>query len=105
MDEKAVQIPLMSQIYSKSKSVVVWFGPSIPQTLAFMADFDRVKLIGREWVALSSQNRDPYVEGQALPSEDDPFWGGLFHLLNSEWFRRLWYVLCFVSCSSLQATR
>lgn len=93
-NEKAVQIPLMHQIYSKAKSVVVWMGPAIPQTLAFMADFDRVRLVGRDWTAMKSQNLDPRMEGLKLPVDDDPFWGGLFHLLNNEWFRRLWYVLC-----------
>ncbi|KAH6681623.1 heterokaryon incompatibility protein-domain-containing protein [Halenospora varia] len=42
LDEKAVQVPLMHQIYSKAASVVVWMGPAIPQTQAFMTDFDRM---------------------------------------------------------------
>lgn len=92
IDEKAVQIPLMHQIYSKAAGVVVWMGPAIHQSQIFMTEFDRVMRIAKKWTMTRAQNLDPREEGLDLPSHNDPFWAGLFHLLNNEWFRRLWYV-------------
>jgi Heterokaryon incompatibility protein (HET) len=83
--EKATQIPLMHQIYSRAVLVVVWLGPSIPQTETFMAKFPHVVELAKKQVYMKADNVD-----DGWPSTNDLFWAGLFHILNDDWFRRLW---------------
>lgn len=91
MNEKAIQIPLMRHIYSRAACVVVWMGPSTPQTDAFVANFPRVSTIARKWVTTNVDHFAPGVkEAQNWPPYDDPFWTGCFHLLNGVWFTRMW---------------
>ena len=81
--EKAEQIPLMSRIYSRAKSVVIWLPSWTPELKDFMDGFLGV------FDSLRSAFEDKGSR-VAWPSAEDPFWAGLVHLLSSEWFNRLW---------------
>jgi hypothetical protein len=48
-EEKATQIPLMRLINKRAVQVVVWLGPSIPETDAFMTQFGRVSRLAKNW--------------------------------------------------------
>jgi hypothetical protein len=88
-EEKATQIPLMRRIYGRAVQVVVWLGPSIPGTDAFMTQFERVSHLAKNWTPTKWTN-DVRWRGKEWPLQYNSFWTGLFSLLNHDWFRRLW---------------
>ncbi|KAH5396522.1 hypothetical protein HBI42_164840 [Parastagonospora nodorum] len=87
--EKAGQIPLMRQIYAKSMSVAVWLGAENPAMHAFMNQFDHLLELSRTWLPTSKTLDDDWRGGE-WPRNDDIVWEGLMHILDHEWFRRLW---------------
>jgi hypothetical protein len=90
-EEKNTQIPLMCDIYTQAATVVVWMGLSTPDTDVFITEFQEVKVKLKKWIAhhvADSDFRNP-TTGE-LPDREEAFWGGLYHLLNSTWFERLW---------------
>lgn len=91
MDEKAIQIPSMHNVFSQAAQVSIWMGIATADTDAFMAEFPRVSDIARNWV---STGTDPYApearEACTWPTDSDPFWRGYFYLLHEEWAQRLW---------------
>ncbi|KAH5650718.1 hypothetical protein HBI23_169750 [Parastagonospora nodorum] len=87
--EKAGQIPLMRQIYAKEMSVAVWLGAENPAMHAFMNQFDHLLELSRTWLP-TSQTLDDDWRGGEWPMNDDIVWVGLMHILDHEWFRRLW---------------
>ncbi|KAL1636653.1 hypothetical protein SLS58_009707 [Diplodia intermedia] len=88
-DEKAIQVPFMRRIFSRAVQVIIWMGPSTPDTEVFMAEFPRVLKLAKDWIPTLTE---PYVlwETNRWPQDDNPFWSGCFHLVSREWFRRLW---------------
>ncbi|CAO2651357.1 Nn.00g039270.m01.CDS01 [Neocucurbitaria sp. VM-36] len=90
-EEKAIQIPLMEQLFSKAAFVVVWTGISTPQTRTFMTELPRVLENARRWVSNIAKNIDPSTrEDCTMPSQDHPFWVGCYQLLHNQWFKRFW---------------
>ncbi|KAF2823700.1 HET-domain-containing protein [Ophiobolus disseminans] len=87
--EKASQIRLMQRIYRRASQVIIWFGPSIPETRAFMTDFPRVAELAKIWRP-KIWTHDKFWRGEKWPPDYDHFWSELFHLLNHDWFKRLW---------------
>lgn len=88
-NEKKVQIQLMQRIYMRAKEVVIWLGPSTPETRAFMTDFPRVAELAEKWTP-TQWTYDEWWRGPEWPSQTSAFWTGLYSLLNHDWFRRLW---------------
>ena len=81
----------MRRVYAYATQTVVWLGPSIPETKAFMVDLARVDELAKMWTMTRFRSERSW-RGHDWPLESDDFWVGLFHILNHEWFRRLWYV-------------
>jgi hypothetical protein len=69
--------------------VVVWLGPSIPETDAFMTQFGRVSRLAKNWKK-TNWSDDVCWRGTEWPAQYEIFWTGLFCLLDHDWFRRLW---------------
>ncbi|OJD30287.1 heterokaryon incompatibility protein [Diplodia corticola] len=88
LDEKAIQIPFMRDIYSRATQVIIWMGPSTPGTDAFLADFPRVSKIARDWISAGTDPRS--WKAEKWPGPHDPFWTGCHQLVRNVWFRRLW---------------
>lgn len=79
----------MQHIYANATSVVMYLGTSNSAADAFMSDFSRVFELSLSWTS-TPYSSDSSWRGQDWPREDDDFWVGLYHLLNHDWFRRLW---------------
>jgi len=90
-EEKSTQVPLMRDIYSRAATVLVWMGPSTPETDVFFVEFQDVRMKSKAWIALfdADRNRRGPAE-EELPCDVYAFFEGLSHLLKNEWFRRLW---------------
>lgn len=88
-NEKATQIPLMNQIYSRAECVLIWLGCSDPYLQAFMADFDRVDDLSRAWKP-KDETGQPDWRGEDWPIDGADFWYGFDRLLRHPWFERLW---------------
>jgi hypothetical protein len=89
LEEKETQVRLMPRIYVSATQVVVWMGPSIPQTVTFMTDFPRVAKLAEDWTPTRMTTNSGW-RGEGWPPEGHEFWTGLFSLLNQSWFKRLW---------------
>ena len=97
MKEKSHQVKLMSKIYSRAVSTVVWLGPSDgPHDQGF-------KLVRQLQNAKEERNgrSRPLMNERVLryernllelglPPLDDPAWEQLVSMLNTKWFSRLW---------------
>ncbi|KAJ8111538.1 hypothetical protein OPT61_g5891 [Boeremia exigua] len=86
-DEKAIQVPLMHQIYTQATNVIVWMGALTAPRGAFMTEFPRVAELARAWVLSQDQ---AVVDMRAWPARDSEFWLGFYDVLDNDWFRRLW---------------
>jgi len=90
-EEKGTQIPLMRDIYSRAKTVVVWMGLPTPETDVFFAEFQEMRVKLKTWKAKRQADPEgPAPNREERPHNGDAFWGGLSRLLRNEWFRRLW---------------
>ncbi|CAN9155930.1 unnamed protein product [Alternaria alternata] len=90
-EEKGTQIPLMREIYSRARAVVVWMGLSTPETDIFFTEFQEMRVKLKTWKAKYDADPDcPDPDMEERPHNGDAFWGGLSRLLGNEWFRRLW---------------
>lgn len=91
IEEKATQIPLMQQLYSQAKIVVIWTGLSTPESHVFMCNLPRVLKTARNWTARMAEGVDPSTRADCImPPQHDPFWVGLYQVLHTEWLKRLW---------------
>ncbi|CAN9136114.1 unnamed protein product [Alternaria alternata] len=88
--EKAAQIPLMREIYSKARAVVVWMGLPTPETVLFFAKFQEMRVKLKTWKA--KHDVDPNCPDPAIEERPrrEAFWAGMSWLLENEWFKRLW---------------
>jgi hypothetical protein len=71
-EEKATQIPLMRRIYRRAVQVVIWLGPSISQTQAFMTQFGRVARLAKNWKKTNFSD-DERWRGKEWPPQYDSF--------------------------------
>jgi hypothetical protein len=89
-EEKVIQIPLMHRIYSRAALVVIWMGMPTMQSEKFMAEFPNLLENERRWNAMATQGCQPWVDAQDLIITDKDILHGMLHILESEWFQRLW---------------
>jgi hypothetical protein len=83
-DEKAVQVPLMHQIYSHAQSVVVWMGQSTAESVGFMTEMRKLPSLHL------NSNKHDHHELMRQHQGHEAFWKGMASVLSREWFRRLW---------------
>jgi hypothetical protein len=90
-EEKDTQIPLMREIYSRARAVVIWMGLSTSETDIFFAEFQEMRVKLKTWKAKYDADPDcPRPDREERPCHEEAFWEGLSQLLGNEWFRRLW---------------
>jgi hypothetical protein len=89
-EEKAVQVPLMHRIYSRAALVVIWMGMPTTQSAKFMAKFPSLLENERKWISMANQNLQPWVDATNFLVADKDILHGMLHILESEWFERLW---------------
>jgi hypothetical protein len=90
-EEKGTQIPLMREIYSRARTVVVWMGHSTSETDIFFTEFQEMRDKLKTWKAKYDADLDcPKPDREERPCQEEAFWSGLSRLLGNEWFRRLW---------------
>ena len=104
--EKTRQVRMMGDIYRQAQLVVVWLGLEEEHDRESYSIACRMyELLGdvtlglAELVAEGGKTLD--LEKAGLPEEpSDGRWAHLFHLLNKEWYRRIWIVQEFLVASS-----
>jgi hypothetical protein len=89
-EEKAVQVPLMHQIYSQAAQVVIWMGIPTMQSEKFMAEFPSLLEKERKWNSMITQHLQPWINAKGLLVTDENLLQGMLHILKNQWFERLW---------------
>ncbi|KAF4632192.1 hypothetical protein G7Y89_g5939 [Cudoniella acicularis] len=88
-DEKAIQVPLMKEIYTKCQECLVWLGQCTPESELAI---DAIPRMAKHFSLLDS----PEVwmmEGIAVSSGNvlsSPLWRGFTDLFSRPWFKRVW---------------
>jgi hypothetical protein len=105
--EKGHQIPFMSQIYSRTASLLIWWGPNsaveddafamIPAVSSTMQTFARPECTWPEWT-------DEECAAVGIPPRSSPFWGSLGEIFDRPWLSRLW-VVQEVSLAKFESTK
>jgi hypothetical protein len=104
LDERSKQVPMMKDIYQKAAIVLIWIGPSIPETK--QACQYCVQDLAKAYDSLAPQfhsngarfgmlrNPSNILGGEDLAaSTQEPFWDGVIDLLSRRtYFERLWIV-------------
>lgn len=87
--EKAVQIPLMQEIYTMCRECLVWLGPSTPVSDIAIDATPRICQQIAEMPALQVWE----AEDIAVSSPDalaSPLWRGIVDIFSRPWFSRVW---------------
>ena len=89
--EKALQVPLMRQIYRNAYRVLVWLGSAGSHTDRVMDSMLNLNLLlskAPDAMLISTQSLQKYD----LPGTEDQLWHGIGELFARPWFQRLWIV-------------
>ncbi|KAF1929968.1 uncharacterized protein M421DRAFT_59119, partial [Didymella exigua CBS 183.55] len=96
-DERAQQVLMMGDIYRCAQNVVAFLGPTMSDSTIAMGLISKISRVVK--VDFGSGLVEPSTEGEAEPGWVDmhtlldiehEHLLALFHLLNREWFERLW---------------
>ena len=95
LKERGHQVERMADVYRKADQVVVWLGPeSDNSALAIITIYDLSLCIDVDWRAYSvkpsSQSESHWADCKERFPYDDKTWQAISHLLERNWFRRLW---------------
>ena len=87
-EEKGHQIPLMRDIYSRARQVIVWLGPASAVVEAALSVLPDLALLIREqnlgdWSHLPADWREHVTSYRE-------HWSGFHDILSHAWFNRLW---------------
>lgn len=95
LEEKAVQIPIMGEIYKRANSVIIWLGHgSVKEEQALQ----KVQDMGSRLIGGPDSTGETFQDGitrmaSAIPPPDDlDYWFALMEILSKSWWDRLWYV-------------
>jgi hypothetical protein len=98
--EKAIQVPMMAEIYTPCEKSVAWLGSSvrlirkaiiaIPQLEVDLTDF------------LSASTLEHFSHDLGLEYEFRQIYRGIEYLLNKPWFKRIWIVQEFVLPTNIE---
>ncbi|KUI69259.1 Heterokaryon incompatibility protein 6, OR allele [Cytospora mali] len=90
LDEKALQIPLMSRVYDHALNTIIWLGPSQPD---FSTNpFDVLEHCATNLQFLEDIDCPNDFESIGIPSADSESWKEAWELLSRPWFKRLWII-------------
>lgn len=88
-EEKAIQVPLMKEIYTLSQECLVWLGESTAEAEIALNAIPRIN----GHLKLYDATRVWEMENIAVRSEgtlDSPLWKGLVYIFSRPWFKRVW---------------
>ncbi|ORY11126.1 heterokaryon incompatibility protein-domain-containing protein [Clohesyomyces aquaticus] len=98
--EKNVQVPLMTEIYSRAAFVASYIGAETDDTLLGVALLQiLIEFYNKNKAILDGQSvflHDYRLEELGLPSSEDPCWNALRSILHRPWSSRTWIVQEFV---------
>ncbi|KAL2040278.1 hypothetical protein N7G274_007181 [Stereocaulon virgatum] len=95
LKERGHQVERMADVYRNADQVLVWLGPESDNSAwAIGTLLDLSLSIDVDWRALSmepsSQGQSHWADGGEQLPYDDETWQAILHLLQRNWFRRLW---------------
>ena len=90
-DEKEVQVPRMTEIYSSAARVVIWLGPACDNSDLVMEIIPELNSIFGSIEEIGTVTKATLVS-YGLPAIEDPVWLGVIKLAFRDWFSRLWVV-------------
>lgn len=98
LEERSQQVSLMGFIYSAAKRVVIWLGDTdntSHQAMTFVPVFYHNLCLHFESQGIDFMKNVPYgkrLEGTEFiyPAIESSLWTALGHLLQREWFQRVW---------------
>ena len=90
-DEKATQVGLMSQIYSKAQRAIVWLGVDSHESALAMEHVEGVAELIKSYEFDEDFARSSPVE-LGFPHEDEQVWPAFQYLLKRNYFKRLWVI-------------
>jgi hypothetical protein len=89
--EKARQVPLMGEYYTKAQTVLVWLGSSGTCTNLVLDGIEALNgslsIIERP-ILITNE----VLQSYGLPVETHPLWRGIGEIFARNWFQRLWIV-------------
>jgi len=90
-DEKEIQVPRMTEIYSSATRVIIWLGPACDDSdlvMGMIPELNTLFGIIEDIGTITKSTLIPY----GLPAIEDPVWLAVFKLAFRDWFSRLWVV-------------
>lgn len=96
--ERAEQVRLMRQIYSKARLVVVWLGEEDGHTVPAFTLMERISELVTESAtsSLHTNTSDIFnpdaLQAMGLPSFPSADWGSMHKLFERRWFQRSWVI-------------
>ena len=104
INERNVQVSRMGTIYHEARQVVVWLGPGRPNSdlaISTLRDLGQDVLFDVEKYRLTTLPKTPTADLQkdsvAMVAKKLE-WVAIAELLDSEWFKRLWYLFLSYNC-------
>jgi hypothetical protein len=91
--EKALQLQLMGEIYSKAENALVWLGNPPPEVLDVEGCVELLPSIIKGVDTATAQTGGPNFQPSArfgFPPEHHPVWKVAKSILYAEWYSRLW---------------
>lgn len=90
--ERGHQVALMSKIYGKSRTTLIWLGPDDSHAEELLSLIDEVYGILNAQIAEYGSFRNLPVLQSTHPIANDPRWHFLATMTDFAWFRRVWVV-------------
>lgn len=101
--EKELQIPLMRDIYSNARQVVLWLGEGTPQSdeaLSFISDLTKeIQSARQQGLRVTEQPLFRQLIDAAGTGSNHPptgtqatFFANVFEIFNRDWWRRVWII-------------
>jgi hypothetical protein len=88
-EEKAVQIPLMEEIYTRCQECLVWLGDGTPETDIAIDAIPRISEHVKLYGAKQAWEREG-IDVHSSEVLESYLWRGLVNLFSRPWFTRIW---------------
>ena len=88
-EEKAVQVPLMEEIYTRCQECLVWLGDGTPETDIAIDVIPRISEYVKLYGAKKAWERQG-INVQSPEILESNLWRGIVNLFSRPWFTRVW---------------
>ena len=88
-EERAVQVPLMEEIYTRCQECLVWLGDGTPETDIAIGAIPRISAHVLHDGAKQAWEREG-IDVQSSETLESNLWRGLVNLFSRPWFTRVW---------------